>query len=201
MACLAPLGPVYQAGTLSGNPLATAAGLAALDAARRRGAYDALAATATRLADGLRRAIAGAGLPIVVPVVGPLVGLHFSATPAVDYDSAKTTDEALYAAFFHAMLGRGVALAPGPYEVAFPGLAHDDDVIDEVVAAAEDAANEVGQAPPRLAIPRGWTTVGAVKPVSTWRRSVLRGQAGEGRRRPCRPLRPGPARRAAAGWP
>ena len=81
--------------------------------------------------------------PITVPVVGPLVGLHFSATPAVDYDTARTTDTARYGAFFHAMLRRGVALAPGPYEVAFPGLAHDDAVIDSVLAAAHDAALEV----------------------------------------------------------
>ena len=70
-------------------------------------------------------------MPVTVPVVGPLVGLHFSATPAVDYDTARTTDEGAYAAFFHALLAEGVALAPGAYEVAFPGLAHEDPVIDE----------------------------------------------------------------------
>ena len=74
------------------------------------------------------------------PSSGPLVGLHFSATPAVDYDTARTTDEAAYARFFHALLDEGVALAPGAYEVAFPGLAHDDAVIDEIVAAAHRAA-------------------------------------------------------------
>jgi glutamate-1-semialdehyde 2,1-aminomutase len=72
--------------------------------------------------------------------VGPLLGLHFNATPAVDYDTARTTDTGHYAAFFHAMLERGVALAPGPYEVAFPGLAHDDAVIARVLEAAHDAA-------------------------------------------------------------
>jgi glutamate-1-semialdehyde 2,1-aminomutase len=144
MACLAPLGPVYQAGTLSGNPLATAAGLAALDLLETS-VYETLAATAERLGDGLQRSITAAGLPILAPVVGPLVGLRFATTAAVDYESAKATDEALYAAFFHAMLDRGVALAPGPYEVAFPGLAHDDDVIDEVIAAAEDAAADVAK--------------------------------------------------------
>ena len=75
---------------------------------------------------GLGEALAGAGVPVTVPVVGPLLGLHFSLIPAVDYDTARTTDEAAYAAFFHALLARGVALAPGAYEVAFPGLAHDD---------------------------------------------------------------------------
>ncbi len=144
MAVLAPLGPVYQAGTLSGNPLATAAGLAALELLDDD-AYDRLNAGATRLAAGLADAIAGAGLPLTVPVVGPLVGLHFSTVPAVDYDSAKATDERLYAAFFHALLDRGVALAPGAYEVAFPGLAHSGAVLDEIVTAAADAALEVAE--------------------------------------------------------
>jgi glutamate-1-semialdehyde 2,1-aminomutase len=136
---LAPIGPVYQAGTLSGNPLATAAGLAVLDLVDAD-LYDELGRRATRLGAGLHDALAGAGVPIQVPVVGPLVGLHFSATPAVDYDTARTTDEAAYARFFHALLAQGVALAPGAYEVAFPGLTHDDPIIDQIVAAAHAAA-------------------------------------------------------------
>jgi glutamate-1-semialdehyde 2,1-aminomutase len=139
MAALAPLGPVYQAGTLSGNPLATAAGLAALDLLDDD-VYALLSERAERLGAGLRDALGSAGAPITVPVVGPLVGLHFSATPAVDYDTARTTDEAAYARFFHALLAEGVALAPGAYEVVFPGLAHDDRVIDEIVDAARRAA-------------------------------------------------------------
>jgi glutamate-1-semialdehyde 2,1-aminomutase len=139
MGALAPLGPVYQAGTLSGNPLATAAGLAALDALDDE-VYVLLAARAERIAGGFRDAIAGAGLPITVPVVGPLFGLHFSSTPAVDFDTARTTDEAAYARFFHALLDEGVALAPGAYEVAFPGLAHTDSVVEEIIAAAHRAA-------------------------------------------------------------
>jgi glutamate-1-semialdehyde 2,1-aminomutase len=139
MAFLAPLGPVYQAGTLSGNPLATAAGLAALDLLDD-GAYVELAARAERLAAAFRDALGDAGVPITVPVVGPLLGLHFSAIPAVDYDTARTTDEKAYARFFHALLGEGVALAPGAYEIAFPGLAHDEDVLDDIAAAAHRAA-------------------------------------------------------------
>ncbi|HYI61416.1 MAG TPA: glutamate-1-semialdehyde 2,1-aminomutase [Acidimicrobiales bacterium] len=138
---MAPLGAVYQAGTLSGNPLATAAGLAALDlldaAAQAR-----LEATAARLGTGLAAALADAGLPGHVPVVGPLVGLHLGPVAAVDYETARATDTAAYARLFHALLDRGVALAPGPYEVLFPGLAHDDAVIDEVVALARDAARQ-----------------------------------------------------------
>src|SRR5262249_49242792 len=133
---------VYQAGTLSGNPLATAAGLAALDALDGD-AYAVLAARAERIAGGFREAIGATGLPITVPVVGPLFGLHFSWTPAVDFDTARGTDEAAYARFFHALLHEGVALAPGAYEVAFPGLAHTDAVVDEIIAAAHRAATRL----------------------------------------------------------
>ena len=145
MASLAPLGPVYQAGTLSGNPLATAAGRAALGELTDDG-FKVLAGRAERLAAGIHDGLAEAGIAVQVPVVGPLVGLHFSATPAVDYDTARTTDTARYAAFFHAMLRRGVALAPGPYEVAFPGLAHDDGVIDAVIEAAHGAGRDLAGA-------------------------------------------------------
>ncbi len=136
---VAPLGPVYQAGTLSGNPLATAAGLAALSLLDRA-AYAQLTATAARLAAHLRTAFAAAGVPAVVPQEAALVGLHLGAEPPTDYPSAQRTDTARYAAFFHGLLDRGVALAPGAYEVMFPGLTHTDAVIDEIGAAAADAA-------------------------------------------------------------
>ena len=139
MDLLAPLGPVYQAGTLSGNPLATAAGLAAL-ALLDDGAYDALPATARRLGDGLQQALDQAGLTACVPVVGALVGLHFGPDLPTDYASARETDEELYAALFHALLQRGVALAPGAYEVMFPGLAHTDAIVDQIIERAADAA-------------------------------------------------------------
>ena len=136
---LSPLGTVFHAGTLAGNPLATAAGLAALSLLDD-GAYEFLSAQAQRLGNGLRDAFAAAGIPVVVPVVGTLVGLHLAATPATNFDEAKTTDEAMFARFFHAMLDEGVALAPGAYEVLFPGLAHTDAVIDAIVDAAGRAA-------------------------------------------------------------
>jgi glutamate-1-semialdehyde 2,1-aminomutase len=139
---LAPLGPVYQAGTLSGNPLATAAGLAALGLLDHE-AHRFLDGQAACLAEGLRGALGEAGLAAVVTTAGPLIGLHFGATAPHTYAEARTTDEAAYAAFFHAMLRRGVALAPGAYEVLFPGLAHDDAVMDRIVATAADAAAEV----------------------------------------------------------
>jgi glutamate-1-semialdehyde 2,1-aminomutase len=144
---LAPLGPVYQAGTLSGNPLATAAGLAALSLLDA-GAYEQLEGTAAHLAVGLQDAFDSAGVAAHVSRVGPLVGLHLAAAgttgpvPApVDYAGARATDEAGYGRFFHAMLQAGVALAPGAYEVLFPGLAHTPDIVDHVVALAYEAAH------------------------------------------------------------
>jgi len=136
---LSPLGPIFHAGTLSGNPLATAAGLAALDELTDDH-YVELFARARHLGAGLRDALTSAGLTVEVPVLGTLVGLRFAHHPATDYESAKETDEAVYAAFFHAMLAEGVALAPGAYEVMFPGWAHTDSVIEQIVEAAGRAA-------------------------------------------------------------
>ena len=147
LAVLAPGGPVYQAGTLSGNPLATAAGLAVLGAVTAAD-YDDLCARAGRLASGLEGAIAGAGVAVQVPVVGPLVGLFFGDAPVTDYESARASVAGGgYAPFFSAMLERGVALAPGPYEVMFPGLAHTDADIDAVVEAAAGAAASAAAVP------------------------------------------------------
>jgi glutamate-1-semialdehyde 2,1-aminomutase len=145
MGHLAPLGPVYQAGTLSGNPLATAAGLTVLsqlDAA----AYDQLSTTAGALADGFREAFAAAGVAAVVPRVGPLLGVFFgpgSAEPdqPVDFASAAgLVAVGRYPAWFHGMLDRGIALAPGPYEVLFPSLAHTPDDVAATIAAAHEVA-------------------------------------------------------------
>jgi glutamate-1-semialdehyde 2,1-aminomutase len=140
LAVLAPDGPVYQAGTLSGNPLATAAGLAVLEALAP-GDYESLTGRAARFADALAAAIASSGLSVQVPVVGPLVGLFFGDGPVTDYAGARrSVANGLYARFFGAMLARGIALAPGPYEAMFPGFTHTDDVLDTVVAVAADAA-------------------------------------------------------------
>lgn len=140
METLSPLGPVFHAGTLSGNPLATAAGLAALDHLDD-GTYDELRRRARRLADGLTAACAAAGFAARFPVVGTLVGMVCGdvATPT-DFESAKRTDEAAYGRFFHAMLDHGVAMAPGAYEAIFVGLAHDDAVLDAIVERAHAAA-------------------------------------------------------------
>jgi glutamate-1-semialdehyde 2,1-aminomutase len=146
MEALAPIGDVYQAGTLSGNPLATAAGLAAL-AQLDEAAYAHLDNTARRLAEGLERAITASGLPVTVPRVGPLVGIFFTDSPVHDYDDARAANgNDRYRRFFHAMLRRGVALAPGAYELLFPSLAHDDDDLSLTIDAAAEAAAEVAAA-------------------------------------------------------
>jgi len=142
---LAPTGPVYQAGTLSGNPLATAAGLAVL-ARLDAGAYAALEAKAETLAGGLRQAMAAAGLPAQVPRVGPLVGLFFAAEPVTDYETAKRANTKRYARFFHALLERGVYFAPSAFETLFPSLAHSDADLGATATAAAEAAMEVAAA-------------------------------------------------------
>jgi len=139
---LSPMGAVFHAGTLSGNPLATAAGLAALD--RLTGdVYIELMARARHLAALMRDACAAAGFPARFPVVGTLFGIvcgDDAANPVRNFDDAKTTEEAAYARFFQAMLAEGVALAPGAYEAIFVGLAHTDDVIDRLGDATAKAA-------------------------------------------------------------
>jgi len=147
MEVLAPLGPVYQAGTLSGNPLATAAGLAVLDLLDDA-AYTMLAGRAAELGPALADVIAEAGFGVQVPVAGPLVGLFFAAAPVTDYEQAKAScGNGLYAAFFRALLERGVALAPGPYEAIFPSLAHSHDDIEHTVDQARAAIASVPPPP------------------------------------------------------
>lgn len=141
---LAPLGAVYQAGTLSGNPLATAAGLAALGALDAA-AYTTLEGRVTKFAAALHDAIAATGISIQVPHVATLSGVCFSDTPVRSYEDAQAGDHATYAAFFHAMLDRGVFLAPSSYEVMFVSLAHSDEDLARTVELAADAAREVSQ--------------------------------------------------------
>ena len=140
---LAPAGAVYQAGTLSGNPLATAAGLAVLSLLDGA-AYKELAQIAGRLAAGLAGAFGAQGLAAQVPVVGPLVGVFFQPAPVLDYAGARrSASTGRYPPLFHGLLDRGVAIAPGAYEVMFPSLAHRDADIEATVAAAEEAAGRI----------------------------------------------------------
>ena len=142
MAVLAPDGPVYQAGTLSGNPLATAAGLAVLDLLDEA-SYTMLAGRAAQLASWLTDVITEAGLSVQVPRVGPLLGLFFAEDPPEDYESAKRADGKLYARFFHAMLDRGQALPPSPFEALFPSLAHTKEELEYTADHAAAAARSI----------------------------------------------------------
>jgi glutamate-1-semialdehyde 2,1-aminomutase len=136
---LSPLGPVFHAGTLSGNPIATAAGLAALDVLTPD-VYIELMARTRHLSALLRDACAAAGFEASFPVVGTLLGIVCGSGEVHDFDDAKRTDERAYAAFFRAMLDAGVAMAPGAYEALFVGLAHTDDVLAAIGDAAYRAA-------------------------------------------------------------
>ena len=139
---LAPLGGVYQAGTLSGNPLATAAGLATLEQLTPD-AYRTLADTAARLAEGMASTAEAAGAACTVPRVGSLLGVFFCDETPTDFDQAKAAAEnGVYSRVFHALLKSGVAFAPGPYEALFPSLAHADDHIDTTVEAFAAALRE-----------------------------------------------------------
>lgn len=142
MDVVAPVGPVYQAGTLSGNPLATAAGLATLEMLTES-FYEQLAGRVACFAAGLQDALTSGGLDWKVSVVSSLSGIYAGADLPVDYAGATACDEQGYARFFHAMLSRGVALAPGAYEVMFCGLAHTDALLDRVIEVAGEAAAEV----------------------------------------------------------
>jgi glutamate-1-semialdehyde 2,1-aminomutase len=137
---LAPLGPVYQAGTLSGNPVATAAGLAVLSVLED-GVYKDLATWAGRLGAGLAGAGREAGLALQVPVAGPLVGVFFGPAAVGDYEGARASAATgLYPPIMHGLLERGVAIAPGPYEVLFPSLAHTEADLERTVGVFGEAA-------------------------------------------------------------
>ena len=142
MTMIAPSGPVYQAGTLSGNPLATAAGIATLDTLQQPGVWEELERRTTMLADGLSAAATAAGVPYFGTRVGTMFCGFFTNTPVRDYATAKTSDTALFGRFFHGMLTRGVYLAPSQYEAGFLSLAHTDAEITRTIEAAREAFAE-----------------------------------------------------------
>jgi glutamate-1-semialdehyde 2,1-aminomutase len=136
---LAPLGPVYQAGTLSGNPLAMAAGIAGLRLLEELDPYTRLDALGCQLRDAVRAACRAKGLAVQVPQCGSMFSIFFTDTPVRDYATALKGDAKLFARFFHACLDRGVYLAPSAYEAGFLSTAHEGDAIDracEIFAAA-----------------------------------------------------------------
>ncbi|MCE9576779.1 MAG: glutamate-1-semialdehyde 2,1-aminomutase [Deltaproteobacteria bacterium] len=134
---LAPLGGVYQAGTLSGNPLAMAAGLRALEILRRPGTYERLEQLGARLEAGLLAAAKAAGHDFCINRIGSMLTMFFTAGPVTDYATAKRADTALFASFFRGMRERGIFWAPSQFEAVFLSLAHSENEIDEICAAAQ----------------------------------------------------------------
>jgi glutamate-1-semialdehyde 2,1-aminomutase len=133
---IAPAGPIYQAGTLSGNPLAMTAGLATLKRLRDLSIYERLETATARLCEGLSKAAAEAGINTVTNRVGSMWTTFFTDQPVVDWTTANRSNREVYGKFFHAMLDAGVYLAPSQFEAAFVGLAHTDDIIDRSIESA-----------------------------------------------------------------
>ncbi len=144
MALLAPEGPVYQAGTLSGNPVACAAGLATLQACTPQ-VYARLDTVATALADAVQDAFSRHGIPHRIQWAGSMFSVFFADQEVHDFAGAKEQDAATYAQFFHAMLRRGVHLPPSCFESWFVSAAHDDDAVDHAVRAIHDSAAQIAQ--------------------------------------------------------
>ena len=136
MNSIAPAGPVYQAGTLSGNPLSMTAGLVTLRRLRDESVYERLERASKKLCDGLASAAQGAGVTTVTNRVGSMWTSFFTAEPVVDWDSANKCDRQKYGKFFHAMLENGIYLAPSQFEAAFVSLAHTDDIVEQTIEAA-----------------------------------------------------------------
>jgi glutamate-1-semialdehyde 2,1-aminomutase len=133
---MAPIGPVYQAGTLSGNPVAVAAGMTTLKLVQEAGFYEKLSAQTTKLVDGLSAAAKEAGVVFCADAVGGMFGMYFSQHIPSTYGQMMAGDKERFNRFFHGMLDEGVYFAPAMFEAGFVSSAHDDAVIAETVAAA-----------------------------------------------------------------
>ncbi len=140
---VSPLGQVYQAGTLSGNPVGMAAGISTLGLCREPGFYESLAGKSKRLTEGLADAANQAGIAVQTGYTGGMVGLAFSTKRVCNFDDAKACNHELFARFFHAMLDLGVWLPPSSFEALFVSAAHDDDAIDAVLVAASKSFAKV----------------------------------------------------------
>ena len=138
MDLLAPVGPVYQAGTLSGNPLAVTAGIETLKIIRTPGVYDQLSDLGTMMAEGLRKAIVDAGVVACVNQIGSMFTLFFGVNHVKDYATATQCDTSAFAHFFQAMIKRGIYLPPSQFETAFISLTHSDAEIQATLLAARD---------------------------------------------------------------
>lgn len=139
MAKLAPLGNVYQAGTLSGNPVAVAAGLKTLEIISRAGFFDCLSTQTTKLMTGIKAVAQKHAIPLAVDSVGGMFGIYFASEVPTSYTAVTQTNLDQFKQFFHGMLNAGVYLAPSAYEAGFTSIAHDNTVIDEIVVATDKA--------------------------------------------------------------
>jgi glutamate-1-semialdehyde 2,1-aminomutase len=144
MKCLAPLGSVYQAGTLSGNPVAVAAGMATLKLIQEPGFYENLTKQTSKLAHGLTAAAKEAGIAFCANSVGGMFGVYFAKDLPLSFAEMMKCDKEKFNAFFHAMLDEGVYLAPSAFEAGFVSAQHDDAVIDATIAAAKKAFARIG---------------------------------------------------------
>jgi glutamate-1-semialdehyde 2,1-aminomutase len=140
---VAPAGAMYQAGTLSGNPVATAAGIATLEILARDGVWDSVAAQATKLVDGLNAAAQDAGIPFRAQSVGTMFGFFFSDAEVRTYDDARMADADRFVTFFGGMLERGIYLAPSAFESGFLSSAHTDADIQATVMAAREVMHSL----------------------------------------------------------
>lgn len=140
---VAPLGPVYQAGTLAGNPLAMRAGIATLNELSKPGVYEGIDELAKKLVAGLRKALSDAGIPAQINSIGSLSTIFFTPHAVSNYSDAKRSDTKVYARYFREMLNRGIFLAPSQFEAAFVSAAHTSGDIDRTIIAASDALNAI----------------------------------------------------------
>jgi glutamate-1-semialdehyde 2,1-aminomutase len=139
MQLIAPSGPVYQAGTLSGNPLAMAAGIKTLQVLKRPGTWQTLESATSQLSKGIEEAAKAAGIPVWGNQVGTMFATFFTKTPVIDWNTAKTSNTERFGKFFHGLLERGVYLAPSQFEAGFMSIAHDDAAIAATIDAAAEA--------------------------------------------------------------
>jgi len=139
MSKLAPLGSVYQAGTLSGNPVAVAAGLKTLEIISREGFYECLTDQTEKLMAGLKQAADKANIPFAVDSAGGMFGFYFASQIPTSYEAVTKSDIEAFKKFFHLMLDEGVYLAPSAYEAGFTSIAHDNDVVNAIIAAAQSS--------------------------------------------------------------
>jgi glutamate-1-semialdehyde 2,1-aminomutase len=140
---IAPSGPVYQAGTLSGNPLAVTAGLKTLEVLRRPGAYERLETLTRKLTEGLREKAEGAGVPVTINRVGSMFTVFFTGDAVADYASARKSDTTRFASFFRLLLARGVYFPPSQFEAAFVSLAHSDEDVESTLEAARQGFGDL----------------------------------------------------------